>query len=132
MRGPIVVIFVVSALSHVSAQVADRSLERIAIALEQPRSAVIGMDAERLRTTERQIHGAPIFEPLVGAPQLGPFEFVAPQLRGEFVRVALPVGEYVSHGLRALAEANRRRQEQSARARVEADLKAWSRAAKQR
>lgn len=74
---------------------------------------------------ERQILGVPVFEPLADTPKLGPFGFVAPQFRGEFIRLALPIGEYLSHGTRTLTAAKRHRQEQATRRNVEADLKAW-------
>lgn len=131
MRRLFVAIFVVSAWS-VDAQVHDRTLERIAIALETPRSPVVGVAGDQsLRATERQILGTQTVEPLADAPKLGPFELVAPQLRGEFVRLVLPAGEYLSRGARSLAAANRRRQEAAARRRVEADLEAWRRSRRQ-
>ena len=121
-----IAILVGSASSHLAAQTPDRTLERIALARDRPRSIVSAADSgDALRVMERQILGVPVFEPLAGMPRLGPFEFVAPQFRGEFIRLALPVGEYLSHGIRTLAAANRRRQEQAVRRRVEADLKAW-------
>jgi len=126
MRRLTIAILVVSASSRLAAQAPDRTLERISLALERPPSVVRGADSgEALRIMERQILGVPIFEPLAGTPKLGPFEFVAPQFRGEFIRLALPVGGYLSHGLRTLAAANRHRQERAARRHVEADLKAW-------
>ena len=121
-----IAILVGSASSQLAAQTPDRTLERIALALERPRSVVSGADrGDALGIVERQIPGVPVYEPLADTPKLGPFTFVAPQLRGEFIRLALPVGEYLSHGIRTLAAANRRRQEQAVRRRVEADLKAW-------
>ncbi|MDP2320092.1 MAG: hypothetical protein Q8O42_12245 [Acidobacteriota bacterium] len=126
MRRLAIAALVVSASSRLAAQAPDRTLDRISLALERPRLVVSGADSgEALRVMERQKLGVPVYEPLVGRPGLGPFEFVAPQLRGEFIRVALPVGEYVSQGIRTLAAANRRRQEQAVRRRVEAELKAW-------
>ena len=126
-------ILVVSASPPLAAQTRDRTLERITLALEQPRSVISSAAiGEALRSDERRILGVPIFEPLPGAPKLGPFEFVAPQFRGEFIRLALPVGEYLSHGVRTLVDANRRRQERAARRRVEVDLQArQERASKQ-
>jgi hypothetical protein len=89
-----------------AAQERDRSLERIGVALKQPAIAV------------------PAFEPT--PPQkLGPLTLVEPQLRGELVRVSLPVGEYVTKAIRGIAGANQRRKECAARRRVEADLKAF-------
>jgi hypothetical protein len=107
-----IAVLVVSASSGLAAQEGDRTLARISLALERPHPVVPGADSgEALRTTNR--------------PKLGPFEFAAPQFRGEFIRLSLPVGEYVSRGIRTLATANRRRQEQAARRRVAADLEAW-------
>lgn len=126
MRRLAIAILVGLASSRLAAQTPDRTLERISLALERPPSVVSGADSGgALRIMERRILGVPIFEPLPGTPKLGPFEFVAPQFRGEFIRLALPIGEYLSHRIRTLATANRRRQEQAARRRVEADLKAW-------
>jgi len=126
MRRLAFAILVVCASSRLAAQTPDRTLERISVALERPRSVLSGAESgEALRTMERQMLGVPIFEPMAGTPKLGPFEFVAPQFRGEFIRLALPIGEYLSHGTRALAAAKRRRQEQAARRHVEADLRAW-------
>lgn len=118
-------ILVVSVSPPLAAQTADRTLERITLALEQPRSVVTNAAiGEALRSDERRILGVPIFEPLPGAPKLGPFEFVAGQFRGEFIRLALPVGDYLSHSVSRLAGANRRRQERAARRRVDVHLKA--------
>jgi hypothetical protein len=79
-----------------------------------------------LRASTLQPLGVSIFEPLPGAAKLGPFTLGTPQLRGEIIRLSLPVGEYVSRVARGLAAANRRRQEATARRRVEADLKAFA------
>ncbi len=126
MRRLALAILVVCAPSRLAAQTPDRTLERISVALERPRSVMSGAESgEMLRTMERQMLGMPIFEPLAGTPKLGPFEFVAPQFRGEFIRLALPIGEYLSHGARTLAAAKRHRQEQAARRHVEADLRTW-------
>ncbi len=120
-----IAILVAAASSQLAAQTPERTLERVSLALERPRS-IFGADGgEALRVVERQMLGVPVFEPLAGTPRLGPFAFVAPQLRGEFIRLVLPVGEYLSNGIGALAAANRRRQEKAARRRVEADLRVW-------
>jgi hypothetical protein len=81
---------------------------------------------EALRVSTLQTLGAPIFEPLPGAVKLGPFTLGTTQLRGEVIRLSLPIGDYVSRGARVLAAANRRRREMAARRRVEADLKAFA------
>jgi hypothetical protein len=91
---------------HAAAQQRDRSLEKASIALQQPPLAV------------------PIFEPPPPAT-LGPFTFATPRLRGEFIRLSLPVGEYASRVAREIGAANRRRHEAAARRRVEAELKAF-------
>ena len=125
MKRLAIAILVVSASSRLAGQ-SDRTLERISLALERSRSVVSGGDSgEAEGIVDRPIPGVPVFEPLIGTPKLGPFKLVAPQFRGEFVRLALPVGEYVSGGIRTLAAATRRGQVQAARRRVEADLRAW-------
>lgn len=104
-------VVVVSAVSlPVAAQERNRSLERVSLELEKPAPSL----------------GMPISEPLPGAPRLGPFTLKTPQLRGEVIRLSLPVGEYASRVARGLSAANRRRQEAAARRRVAADLKAFA------
>jgi len=125
MRRLTIATLVVSAWSRLAAQAPDPTLERIHLALERPPSVWRGADREEaLRTIDRTILGVPVYEPLADTPELGPFEFVAPQFRGEFIRLALPIGEYLSHGNRTLAAAKRHRQEQAAHRDVEAVLKA--------
>jgi hypothetical protein len=92
-----------------SAQERDRSLERITVALQQP---------------------APIMEGIVTADGLapppvkfGPFTLVPPEMRGEFIRVSVPIGEYVTKAFKGIAAVNRRHQEAAARRRVDAALK---------
>jgi hypothetical protein len=89
------------------AQDSDRSLEWITIALQQPSPFVIG--------------------PPIGAEDfpkaLGPFTQVQPVLRGEIIRVSLPVGEYVTRAIGAIATANRKRKETAIRRRIEVELK---------
>jgi hypothetical protein len=128
MRRLAAALVVVSALSHqLSAQERDRSLERIGVALRHQPPVLSGADAqEALRVSTLQTLGVPIFEWLPGAPKLGPFTLGTTQLRGEIIRISLPIGELVSRSARALATANRRRQETAARRRVEADLKAFA------
>ena len=107
------------------AQERDRALERISLALQQPTPLVSSADpGEALRLSTLRTFGVPIFEPLPGGPKLGPFTLGTTQLRGEIIRVSLPVGEYVTRGARGFAAANRRRQEKAARRRIEAELKA--------
>ena len=127
MRRLAASLVVVSALSfQLSAQERNRSLERIGLALQQPPPVPSGADRQEvLRASTLQALGVSIFEPLPGAAKLGPFTLGAPQLRGEIIRLSLPVGEYVSRVARGLAAANRRRQEAAARRMVEADLKAF-------
>ena len=127
MRRLTIAILVISASSDLAAQSPDRTLERISVALERSRSVVLtGDNGDALRTTERQIIGVPVFERLDGAPKLGPFQLATPQLRGEFARLALPVGAYVSQGIRAWSGAKRGRQQQAARRQIAADLKAFN------
>ena len=59
-----------------SGQERDRSLERIAIGLQQAPAFVSPYE------TDRRL-------------KLGPLTLVAPVKRGEFIRLSLPVGEYV-------------------------------------
>jgi hypothetical protein len=124
MRRLAAALVVVPALSfQLSAQERNRSLERISLALQQPVPEVSGADPqETLRISTRQSLGMSIFESLPEAPKLGPFTLGAPQLQGEIIRLSLPIGQYVSRGARAVAAANRRRQETAARRRVEAEL----------
>jgi hypothetical protein len=129
MRRLAASLVVVSALSlHLSAQERNRSLERISLALQQPPPLPSGAadSQEALRASTLQMLGMSIFEPLPGAAKLGPFTLGTPQLRGEIIRLSLPVGEYVSRVARGLTAANRRRQEADARSRVQADLKAFA------
>lgn len=123
----------VLASTDLSAQERDRALERINLALSRPepvvKSASVG---EALRASERKMIGAPVFEPLDGAPHWGPLMLAAPQLRGEFVRVALPIGEFLADGARGVAKAHRRRAERVARRKVEAELAAFRAAAAKR
>lgn len=126
MRRLAIAALFVSASSRLAAQTPDRTLERISLELDRPGLVVSGADSgEALRVMERKILGVPVFEPLAGTSRVGPFEFVAPQFRGEFIRLALPVGEYLSHGIQTLAAANRRRQVRAVRRRVEAELRVW-------
>jgi hypothetical protein len=129
MRRLAAFLVVVSALSvPLSAQERDRSLERISLALQQPPAVLSGADRrEAPWTSTLQSPGITIFEPLPGAPKLGPFTLGTPQLRGEIIRLSLPIGEYVSRAARGIAAANRRRKEAAARRMVEADLEALAR-----
>jgi hypothetical protein len=127
MRRLAASLVVVSALSlQLSAQNRNRSLERISLALQQPPLLPSADSQEALRASTLQMLGMSIFEPLPGAAKLGPFTLGTPQLRGEIIRLSLPVGEYVSRVARGLSAANRRRQKAAARRRVEADLKAFA------
>lgn len=85
----------------------DRSLERIRLAVQQPASISDGAFATRT---------------LPPPATFGPFTVVPPQMRGEFIRISFPVGEYVSKALKGLAAVNQRHQEASAKRRVEAAL----------
>ena len=95
----------------VLAQERDRSLERIGLAIQQP--APLARDFQ---------------PPESDFPRkLGDFTLVSPVLRGEVIRVSLPVGEYVMRAARGVASANRRRQEAAARRRVDAAISAVAR-----
>lgn len=129
MRRLAAALAVTSALPfQLSAQDHSRALARISLALQQPPPVLVTADPqEAIRASTRQARGASIFEPLPGAPKLGPLALGTPQLRGEIIRLSLPVGDYLSRGARALAATNRRRQETAARRQVEADLQAFAR-----
>jgi hypothetical protein len=107
MRGLLAVAVTLTSAITVSAQEQDRSLERMAIALQQPSSVVIG----------------PPTGPDDSPKALGPLTLVQPVLRGEMIRMSVPLGEYVSHASRAIATANRKRKEAAIRRRIEAELK---------
>jgi hypothetical protein len=94
-------------LVPLAGQERDRSLERIAFALQQPHTMIRSMD--------------PI--ETAGPRTFGIFTFVRPELPGEFVRISVPIGELVSRAFKGISEAKQRRQEETARRRVEADLK---------
>jgi hypothetical protein len=113
-------VVVLSLQNQASAQDGNRSLERISLALQQPPSVF----TEAIKTSPRQTPGVSIFEPMAGAPKLGPFTLGTPQ-QGEIIRLSLPIGEYVSRLAHGIAAVNYRRKEAAARRRVEADLKVF-------
>jgi hypothetical protein len=89
----------------------DWSLDKISVALQQP-APVFG-------TT-------PVFtDPPRVLRKLGPLTLVQPELRGEFVRVTLPVGELISRAVDRIRTAALRREEAAARREVDAALKAF-------
>jgi hypothetical protein len=106
-----VIAFVVMSSWPLVLRAQELSLERISIALQQP-APVFG-------TTP-----APTNPPSV-LRKLGPLTFVQPELRGEFVRVLLPVGELISRVVDRIGTAAIRRQEAAARREVDAALKAF-------
>jgi hypothetical protein len=111
--------------SPLSAQERDPSLARISLAIQQtPPRAATADPHDWLRTSTLQMLGISLFEPLPGAPKLGPFTLGTPQLQGEMIRVSVPVGAYVMRAVRGISAANHRRKEAAARRRVEAELKA--------
>jgi hypothetical protein len=87
----------------------DRSLERMRLALEQPAEIVRGVSPVETAVPKT----------------FGSVTFVPPTLRGEMVRVTIPIGELVSRAFKGAAAANRRRQEAGARRTVEADLESF-------
>ena len=89
------------------AQDRDRSLERIGLAMQQPPAIVGGVRAVESNLPKK----------------FGIFTLVSPKLRGEMVRVSVPVGELVTGAFTRVAAANQRRQEDAARRKVEAALK---------
>lgn len=88
------------------AQEQDRSLERISLALQEPAPIV---------------SGNVLLEPQ-SPKKLGIFTLVPPTLRGEMVRVSVPIGELVTRAFKGVAAANQRRRESAARRKVEAAL----------
>ena len=93
-------------VAPLSGQERDRALERISLSLVQPPPA--------LR----------IDPPIDGAPPktFGIFTLVPPAMRGEMVRVSVPVGDLVSRAVKGVAAANRRRQEAAVRREIAAEL----------
>lgn len=88
------------------AQERDRSLERISLALQQPAPIV----------------SSSVFLEPQAPRKLGIFTLVQPTLRGEIVRVSVPIGELVSRAFKGVAATNRRRREAAARREVAAAL----------
>jgi hypothetical protein len=88
--------------ARLPAQAQDRSFERIALAVQQPSPLVLS---------------APTIESDLPR-RIGPFALVPPALRGEVVRVSVPVGDLVTRAVHAVTVANRRRQELAARRKV--------------
>lgn len=91
------------------AQERDRSLERIRVGLEAPLPLVRGTDPAESTLPK----------------SLGIFTLVEPQLRGEMVRVSVPIGALVMRAVRSVTTGDYRRQEAAARRRVAAELKAF-------
>ena len=89
----------------------ELSLERISVALRQP-APVFG--ATPVRT-----------DPPPVSRKLGPLTLVQPEMRGEFVRVSVPVGELISRAVDRIRTAAMRRQEAAARREVDVALKAF-------
>jgi hypothetical protein len=88
------------------AQERDPALARISLALQQPSPIVRGVDPVQ-RAAPRTF---------------GIFTLLPPTGRGEMVRVSIPIGDLVSRAFKSVAAANRRRQEDAARRKVEAAL----------
>lgn len=64
--------------------------------------------------------------PTVSTPlTLGPFRLVAPEGRGEMIRITVPIGEVVTRAARAWSASHRRRQADAARRAVVAELEAF-------
>lgn len=91
------------------AQERDRSLERIRVGLESPLPLVRSVDPVESTMPKT----------------LGIFTLVTPQLRGEMVRVSVPIGELVMRAVRSVTTGHYRRREAAARRRVAADIKAF-------
>jgi hypothetical protein len=91
------------------AQAPDRSLERVALALQNSPVTI---------TTDPWMTAQPL--------KLGPFTQVPPVKRGEMIRLSLPVGEYVTKAAKSVSAANRRRQEARAKREVAAALQEFA------
>jgi hypothetical protein len=113
MRGLAAGILVSSICSApLTAQERDRSLERINLALEQPSPL-----ARHLGPVETSTPAT-----------IGIFTVVPPVLRGEMIRVSLPIGAVATRAFKGVAAANQRRKEAAAKRRVEAELKEFLKA----
>lgn len=90
----------------------DRTLERISLELQQPPPLFGRFDpAEDAAPSDGASHTA-----------FGVFTLVPPVMRGEIIRVRVPIGQLVAQACRGAAAAKRRRQEAAARRDVEAAL----------
>lgn len=94
----------------VLAQPQDPAVRRLSLALQQPRPPVGGL----------------VLGTVDDPKTFGIFTVVAPELRGEMIRVSLPIGALVTQAYRGVAARNRRRQEQAARRQVQADLRRFN------
>ena len=100
----------------------ESSLQRISIGLQQPVQRVsIGLQqpAPVFGTTSLPTDRAQI------SRKLGPLTLVQPEMRGEFVRVSLPVGELISRAVDHIRTAAARREAAAARREVNVALKAF-------
>lgn len=88
------------------AQERDHSVERIALALEEPTPVI--------RVTPPWV--------TVGPKTVGIFTILPPERPGEFLRVSIPIGALVSRAVAGVAAAKHRRQEAAARREVIAAL----------
>lgn len=107
LAGGILVLAVCAA--PLAAQEQDPSLKRISVALEQPPALVLGLGDD------------------LAPPTFGGFTLVQPQMRGEIVRLSIPIGAMVMWPFKTASAANRRRQEGNAKRKVAADLE-WFKA----
>lgn len=105
LAGGLLVVLAGSA--PLAAQERERSLERIAVALQQPAAIVRGIDPDGSATPKT----------------FGIFTLIPPEGRGEMVRVSVPVGELVSRVFKGVAATRHRRQEAAARRQVDVALK---------
>ena len=92
------------------AQVTDRAVERVSVALLRPLRSDSG-----------------VFSWTDPSPwKLGMLTIEPPTAPAEFLRVRLPIGELVSKATRSLTAAHQRRREAAARREVDAALRAFS------
>lgn len=90
-----------------AAQERSRSVERIALALQQPAPIV---------SSTPPVAGT-------GPTTFGIFTLVTPEATGEVIRVAVPIGELLSRAFKTAAAVKHRHEEAAARREVAAALK---------
>lgn len=105
-----VLVGVLGVAPTLQAQVTDRAVERVSVALLRP----LRLDSGVFSWTDPSPW------------RLGVLTIEPPTAPGEILRVRLPIGELVSQAARGLTAARQRRREAAARREVEAALRAFS------